>query len=79
MYIYIFLFKMIVGVQLSRGNSTPHWENNHNLTIPFERGMHSSKRQGVYVFRIGRYDSEPPMKPSPLTYYKLFGTNSIIV
>jgi len=26
-----------------------------------------------------RYISEPPLKPSPLTCYKQFGTNSIIV
>ena len=25
------------------------------------------------------YESEPPLKPSPLTWYKQFGTNSIIV
>ena len=25
------------------------------------------------------YESEPPLKPSPLTCYKQFGTNSIIV
>jgi len=26
-----------------------------------------------------KYESEPPLKPSPLTSYKQFGTNSIIV
>jgi len=26
-----------------------------------------------------RYESEPPLKPSPLTCYKQLGTNSIIV
>jgi len=31
------------------------------------------------VFRNWRYESEPPLKPSPLTCYKQFGTNSIIV
>jgi len=31
------------------------------------------------VSRNWRYESEPPLKPSPLTYYKQFGTNSIIV
>ena len=29
--------------------------------------------------RYWRYESEPPLKPSPLTCYKQFGTNSIIV
>ena len=37
---------MIVGVQLSSGNSAPNSGNNHHLTIPFEGGMHSFKRQG---------------------------------
>ena len=31
------------------------------------------------VFRNWWYESEPPLKPSPLTCYKQFGTNSIIV
>ena len=31
------------------------------------------------VSRNWRYESEPPLKPSPLTCYKQFGTNSIIV
>jgi len=43
------LFKMIVGVQLSSGNSTNNSGNNHHLTIPFDGGMHSFKRQGVCV------------------------------
>jgi len=37
------LFKMIVGVQLSSGNSAPNSGNNHHLTIPSEGGMHSFK------------------------------------
>jgi len=73
------LFEMIFGVQLSSGNSAPNWGNNHHLTIPFEGGMHSFKRQGDRVSRNWRYKSEPPLKPSPLTCYKQFGTNSIIV
>ena len=31
------------------------------------------------ISRNRRYESEPPLKPSPLTCYKQFGTNSIIV
>jgi len=31
------------------------------------------------VSRNWRYESEPPLKPSPLTCYKQFGKNSIIV
>jgi len=45
------LFEMIIGVQLSSGNSAPNSGNNHHLTIPFEGGMHSFKRQGAYVSR----------------------------
>ena len=42
---------MIVGVQLSSGNSAPNSGNKNNLTIPFKVGMHSFKRQGVCVSR----------------------------
>ena len=66
---------MIVGVQLSSGNSAPNSANNHHLTIPFEFSMHSFKRQSACVSRNWRYESEPPLKPSPLTCE----TNSIIV
>ena len=34
---------------------------------------------GHVSIRNRRYESEPPLKPSPLTCYKQFGTNSIIV
>jgi len=70
---------MIVRVQLSSGNSAPISGNNHHLTIPFEGGMHSFKRQGAFVSRNRNYESEPPLKPSPMTCHKQFGTNSIIV
>ena len=40
---------MIVWVHLSSGNSAPNSGNNHHLTIPFEGGMHSFKRQGACV------------------------------
>jgi len=68
---YTGLFKIIVGVQLSSGNSAPNSGNNHHLTIPFEGGVHSFKGQGACVSRNWRYESEPPMKPSPLTCYNL--------
>ena len=48
---YTGLFKMIVGVQLSSGNSAPNSGNNHHLAIPFEGGTHSFKRQGACVSR----------------------------
>jgi len=44
------LHLMNVGkLQLSGGNSAPNSGNNHNLTIPFEGGMHSFRRQGACV------------------------------
>ena len=43
------LFKIIVGVQLSSGNSATNLGNNRHLTIPFEGGMDSFKRQGACV------------------------------
>ena len=73
------LSKMIVAVQLSSGNSAPNSGNNHHLTIPFEVCMHSFKRQGACVSRNWKYESEQPLKPSPLTCCKQFWTNSIIV
>jgi len=76
---YTGLFKMTVGVKQSSGYSAPNSGNNHHLAIPFEGGMHSFNRQGACVCRNWRYESEPPLKPSPLTCYKQFGTNSIIV
>jgi len=36
-------------LQLSSGNSAPNSGNNHHLTIPFDGGMHSFKRQGPCV------------------------------
>jgi len=48
---YTGLFKMIDGMQLSSGNSAPNSGNNQQLTIPFEGGMHSFKRQGACVSR----------------------------
>jgi len=33
----------------------------------------------LYVHPLWFYESEPPLKPSPLTCYKQFATNSIIV
>ena len=40
---------MIVGVQLSSGNSARNSGNSYHLTIPFEGGMHFFKRQGACV------------------------------
>ena len=62
-------FMNVNQLQLSSGNSASNSGKNHYLTIPFEGGMHSLKRQGACV----------KGKPSPLTCYKQFGTNWIIV
>ena len=43
------LFKMIFGVQFSSVNSAPNSVNNRHLTIPFEGGTHSLKRQAAWV------------------------------
>ena len=42
-------FVNVGQLQLSSGNSAPNSVKNHHLTIPFEDGMHSFKRQGVCV------------------------------
>ena len=42
-------FMNVGQLQLSSGNSAPNSGNNHHLTIPFEGGMHSFKRQGACV------------------------------
>ena len=44
-FLHAGLLKIIVGVQSSSGNSAPNSGSNHHLTIPFEGGMHSFKRQ----------------------------------
>jgi len=77
--IYKWLIKMIVRIQMPNGNSAPNSGNNHNLTIAFEGGMQRFKRQSAFVFQNETYESEPPLNPSPLIFYKQFGTNSIIV
>jgi len=48
------LLKIIVGVQLSSGNSAPNSRNNRHLSIAFESGIHSFKRQGTCVSRNWR-------------------------
>jgi len=74
------LLKMIVGVITNR------------LATPFSRcnpmwfsfcGVTSRIRFMFLLFpqvsRNWRYEPEPPLKPSPLTCYRQFGTNWIIV
>ena len=61
---------MIIGLQLSRGNSAPKSGSKHKVTIPFGVGMQRFKGQGACVFRNGRYESVPLLKPSQLTCYK---------
>ena len=42
-------FLNVSQLKFSSGNSAPNSGNNHHLTIPFEGGRHSFKRQGVCV------------------------------
>ena len=42
-------FMNVGQLQLSSGNSAPNSVKNHHLTIPFEGGMHSFKRQAACV------------------------------
>ena len=47
---FVCLHFMDVGqLKFSSGNSAPNSGKNHHLTIPFEGGMHSFKRQGACV------------------------------
>ena len=76
------LFKMIVGVL-----TTCHtqYTSDRGICIFFISfyGVMSRIRFIFLLFpqvsRNWRYESEPPLKPSPLTCYKQFGTNSIIM
>ena len=45
-------FMNVGQLQLSSGNSAPNSGKNRHLTIPFESGMHSFKRQGACVKEI---------------------------
>ena len=72
------LFEMIVRVLTTRHlvlQMQPH--------VIYFYGVTSRIRFMFLLFpqvsRNCRYQSEPPLKPSPLTCYKQFGTNSIIV
>ena len=72
------LFEMIVGVLTTCHlvlQMQPHVISFYGVT-PRIRFMFLLFPQ---VSRNWRYESEPPLKPSPLTCYKQFGTNSIIV
>ena len=42
-------FMNVGQLQLSSGNSAPNSVKNHHLTVPFEVGVHSFKRQGACV------------------------------
>ena len=72
------LFEMIVGVLAT----CRHLLQMQHHVIYFY-GVTSRIRFMFLLFpqvsRNWRYESEPPLKPSPLKCYKQFGTNSIIV
>jgi len=75
---YTGLFEMIVGVL-----TTCHLILQMQLNVISFYGITSRIRFKFLLFpqvsRNWMYESEPPLKPSPLTCYKQFGTNSIIV
>ena len=84
-YKYTGLFEMIVGVL-----TTCHTQYNGDRSICiffYLIEQHSKFLSHIlqvlytwpFVSRNWRYESEAPMKPSLLTCYKQFGTNSIIV
>ena len=74
------LLKMIVGVF---NNSPGHLVLQMQPHVISFYGVTSRIRIMFLLFpqvsRTWRYESEPPLKPSPLTCYKQFGTNLIIV
>jgi hypothetical protein len=69
-------FKMIVGVWPPRSpDATPC----HFFLWGYVKDQVYVPPLPAKVTRNWRYESEPPLKPSPLTCYKQFETNSIIV
>ena len=72
------LFEMVVGVL-----TTCHLVLQMQPRVISFYGVTSRIRFMFLLFpqvsRNWRYESEPPLKPSPLTCYKQFGTNSIIL
>ena len=70
------LFEMIVGVL-----TTCHMQHTWDRSICIFLFNRTSFMFLLFpqVSRNWKYESEPPLKPSPLTCYKQFGTNSIIV
>ena len=78
LHTYTGLFEMIVGVL-----TTCHLVLQMQPHVISFCGITSTIRFMFLLFpqvsRNWRYKSEPPLKPSPLTCYKQFGTNSIIV
>jgi len=76
--IYTGLFEMIVGVLTTCHlvlQMQPHVISFYGVTSRIRFVFLLSPQ----VSRNRRYESKQPLKPSPLTCYKQFGTNSIIV
>jgi len=67
--------KMIVGVLTSFSRCNPMWF----LSIGLRQGSGLCSSSSRKYPGTERSESEPPLKPSPLTCYKPFETNSIIV
>jgi len=70
---------MIVGVLTTTATSFSRCNPMWFLSMWLRQGSGLYSSSSRQVSRNWRYKSEPPLKPSPLTCYKQFGTNSIVV
>jgi len=75
--VYTGLFKIIVGIQLSSGNSAPNSGNNHNLTIPIEGGMHTVSRERVRVCVCVYPGTEGTYQNRHWNHHRWHATNSL--
>ena len=80
-YIYTGLFEMIVGV-LTTCHTQYTWDRSICIFLFNRTTLHVFVTYligALYVHPLWFYESEPPLKPSPLTCYRYFGKNSIIL
>ena len=77
---------MIVGVQLSSGNSAPNSGKNHHLTIPFEGGMNycgictslTQLYDGRDVYRIYYVKNNYMFRPFTLAIIRLRNKKGLV-
>ena len=80
-YIYIYMYRVIKNDCRGFNNSPGHLVLQMQPHVISFYGV-TSRIRFMFLPQVSgnwRYESEPPLKPSPLTCYKQFGTNSIIV